>query len=121
MTESIAHERYRHVLRLRREGLTFRDIAGAIGVSHSRACQLHERALVVEARMNRWQVEDPTLETPIASLRLSDRTYRALVGSGYCTLADAIPLDEEKCRDLLRLPNFSRSCLKEVQTLIESL
>lgn len=118
MISDLTAERYATVLRLRREGLTFAEIGQAIGTGGNRANQLYNAAQKWEARLARWSDAEPTLETPIAQLRLSDRTFDCLRKGGLTTFSDAIDLLQAEPAQALRLPNFGRIEVEELQALI---
>jgi hypothetical protein len=72
-------DRDTRVLELRRSGLTFKDIARALGVSYSRARDLYHRA---ELREKQDASDDPFDQIP------SVRTAHALLGAGAKTKDD---------------------------------
>lgn len=114
-------ERRETVLRLRAEGWTFKRIAAELGVSPSRAAQLHARAVQLHRPGLLVAASSATPDTLIDRLTLSLRTVAALKNGGYTTLAQMMPLDDSMERRLLLLPNFGRPCLNEVRAIMAAM
>jgi len=71
--------------------------------------------------MIRWAGGEPTPETPINRLKIGDREYLALERAGYRVLSEVLPLDGERQRELVRLPNFGGRQLKKLLAVVSSL
>ena len=58
-----------------------------------------------------------TLDSPIPSLELSMRLYNTLMNDRLYTIGDVV---ECSSKELLRIPNFGKKCLKEVEAILAS-
>ncbi len=67
-----------------------------------------------ERTLDRQSRDD--LETPIDSLPLSNRTLRRLQEGGIALVGDLIARSDE---DLLRVPGFGHTCLREVRAVLQ--
>ncbi|WP_395336932.1 DNA-directed RNA polymerase subunit alpha C-terminal domain-containing protein [Novosphingobium sp. BL-8H] len=116
-----AEDRRNHVMHLRSQGLTFREISGALGVSVFRANQLYNRARVLLREQQRTIAGTITPLTPIEELPISSRAVKALRFAGLERVEDILPLDREQEQRLLALPNFARVCLNELRAATRNL
>ena len=114
-------DRRKLIVQLRAQGRTYREIGDRLGISASRANQLHNRAIVLERESQRCTIGTITPLTQMEYLPISMRVINALRYAGFETLADILPLDQELERRLLALPNFARSCLNEVRRVTDNL
>lgn len=112
-------ERRAQVLRLRKEGWTFRRIAAELRISPARVAQIHRRGLELEEdRRATIRAEQITPLTPVRTLPLSTRARRALGFGGYVTFAQLVPLDDAKERELLALSNLDRVGLRDLAAVV---
>jgi hypothetical protein len=56
-----------------------------------------------------------TLDTPVPSLELSTRLYNTLMNDRLYTIGDVV---ECSSKELLRVPNFGRKCLEEIEGVL---
>jgi hypothetical protein len=103
-------ERQRQVLQWRNEGKTWGAIGGQLNVTPSRASQIYAEAWRKVAR-RRLPDEPLTLESPVTIFDFSVRTGNCLKNEGIVTLNDLLMRSEA---ELLRMPNFGRRSMGEV-------
>lgn len=111
-------------LRLRREGLTFREIAERLNVGRARAQQLVSKAEWRESQIQeageRTEITD---ESPWKAARphLTVRPWNALRNENVQTVGEVRKLVAEQSVELLRTPNFGRKSLEEVRAFLASI
>lgn len=94
---------------LSKEGMTYRQIGERLGVSRGRAAQIVHKVKRIQAYASL------EYNGKIESLPISVRTYNALLNAGI-TEIDQIP--NLSSRELLKLKNFGRKSLRELETVL---
>jgi transcriptional regulator len=108
MTLEETHARYRQVLALRQQGLTFADIGTRLGLARQNARNLHTKAL-------RWA---PTLEaylateSPVEALRVPADVAVGLRRSGHTTVGHVATLSDA---DLLAVRHVGRETVAAIR------
>lgn len=107
------------VLTRRKSGATFGEIGRELGISPSRASQLHTAAL--EALECLPPDVHVTAETPLCELPLSWQTRQILAQAPSLTVGQYLAIDEpDRPSHILRLFRFGRRHLDELETFLKS-
>jgi len=117
-----AQARREEVLRLRAAGMTLAQIGAALGVSRSRAGQLHAEGLAYREKLRRLsrltRHEDVNADTRTGQLPFSDRLRHALKSEGIETFGELFGDSHAVLRRLLRAPNINRKGIEELMGLL---
>jgi DNA-directed RNA polymerase alpha subunit len=109
-------KREQQVYVARTEGKTFASIGRALGISGTRASQLHKQAEKKKYREARAQEtglsRDELLHTRIDTLCWFSTRIEHVLGNANLTLADLLELLDDN--RIFRYRNFGRVCYKEV-------
>jgi len=107
------------VLTRRKSGVTFREIGRELGISPSRASQLH--AAAVEALERIPPDVYVTSETPLCELPLNWQTRQILAQEPCLTVSQYLAIDEpDRPSHILPLFRFGRRHLNELETFLKS-
>lgn len=107
------------VLTRRSSGATFAEIGRELGISSTRASQLHSAA--IEALERRPPDVYVTSETSLCELPLCWRTRRILTQVPELTVGRYLGVDKsDRHSQILRLPRFGRRQLNELEELLEA-
>lgn len=113
-------ERRDHVLELRGQGLTYREIGDRLGVTASRARQLYFQAERLREDIPLLPVGELSLASPVSRLPISRRARKALEMAGIRTLGDVAGKDRRAFEvEFLSVPNGSRRTLDEIFALLD--
>lgn len=113
-------ERQATAKRMREAGATFKEIGAALGVSPSRAAQIHEKATAVRAEpLYIKEIADMPLNErllyPCEKLELSVRSANSLRNMGIENIGQLV---QKTPSQLLEAPNFGQKSVDEIRHVL---
>lgn len=100
--------------KLRANGMIFKDIGKALGVSPARARDIVLRG---EKILGKSRPKEPRTYTEVEMLELSSRSLHCLVNSGITTIGQLRAMSDD---DLLSIPNLGRKSFYEIREVLAS-